>query len=139
MDYEHEFESVKEKLNVNSEMEFTYVSELVELYKSEYVLGKRCIQDNTDPNLEMKLVLKHDQPISYTARRISYSDREKLKVIISDLLKEGVIRPSKSPYSSPIVLVRKKNGDIRLYVDYRELNKITVRQFSCTSYRRPNR
>ena len=127
VDYEHEFESVKEKLNVNPEMEFTYVSELVELYKSEYVLGKRCVQDSTDPNLEMKLVLKHDQPISYRARRISYSDREKLKVIISDLLKEGVIRPSRSPYSSPIVLVRKKTGDIRLCVDYRELNKITVK------------
>jgi len=78
VDYELEFESVKEKLNVNPEMEFTYVSELIELYKSEYVLGKRCIQDNTDPNLKMKLVLKHDQPISYRARRISYSNREKL-------------------------------------------------------------
>jgi len=87
VDYEHKFESVKEKLNVNQKMEFTYVSELVELYKSEYVFGKRCVQDSTDPNLEMKLVLKHDQPISYRARRISYSDREKLKVIISDLLK----------------------------------------------------
>lgn len=43
------------------------------------------------------------------------------------LLKEGVIRPSRSPYSSPIVLVRKKTGDLRLCVDYRELNKITVK------------
>lgn len=47
--------------------------------------------------------------------------------MISDLLNEGVIRPSRSLYSSPIVLVRKKNGDMRLCVDYRELNKITVK------------
>lgn len=119
VDYEHEFESVKEKLNINPEVEFTYANELLELYKNEYVLGERCIQDSTDPNLEMKLVLKHDQPISYRARRISYSDREKLKIIIDDLLKEGVIRPSRSPYSSPIVLVRKKTGDMKLCVDQR--------------------
>lgn len=75
----------------------------------------------------MKLVLKHDQPIPYRARRISYGDREKLKIIIDGLLKEGVIRPSRSPYSSPIVLVRKKTGDLRLCIDYRELNKITIK------------
>ncbi|KAL4123256.1 hypothetical protein QTP88_015463 [Uroleucon formosanum] len=103
------------------------LNELLELYNDEYVLGKRCLQDNTDPNLEMKIILKHDQPISYRARRISYSDRERLKTIIDDLLKGGIIRPSRSPYSSPIVLVRKKTGDLSLCVDYRELNKITVK------------
>lgn len=60
VDYECEFESVKEKLNINPKVEFTYVSELLELYKNEYVLGKRCTQDSTDPSLEMKLVLKRD-------------------------------------------------------------------------------
>jgi hypothetical protein len=123
LSYEHEFESVKEELNINPKVEFTYKSELLDLYKNEYVLGERCPQDSTDPNLEMKLVLKHDQPISYRARRISYSDREKLKIIINDLLEEGVIRPSRSPYSSPIVFVRKKTGDLRLYVYYRKRKK----------------
>lgn len=127
LSYEHESESVKEKLNINPKVEFNYRNELLELYKTEYESGERGLQDSTDPGLEMKLVLMHDQPISYRARRISYSDREKLKIIIDDLLKEGVIRPSRSPYSSPIVLVRKKTGDLRLCVDYRELNKITVK------------
>ncbi|KAL4149769.1 hypothetical protein QTP88_003637 [Uroleucon formosanum] len=127
VDYEHEFESVKEIININPKIEFTYRNELLELYNDEYVIGERCLQDNTDPNLEMKIILKHDQPISYRARRISYSDRERLKTIIDDLLKGGIIRPSRSPYSSPIVLVRKKTGDLRLCVDYRELNKITVK------------
>jgi hypothetical protein len=120
VDYEHEFESVKEIININPKIEFTYKIELLELYNDEYVLGKRCLQDSTDPNLEMKIILKHEQPISYRARRMSYSD-------LDDLLKGGIIRPSRSPYSSPIVLVRKKTGDLRLCVDYRELNKITVK------------
>lgn len=42
------------------------------------------------------------------------------------MLKEGVIRPSKSPWSSPIVIVQKKNGKHRrLCIDYRKLNKVT--------------
>lgn len=60
-------------------------------------------------------------------RRISYCDRDKLKVILEYLLKEGVIRLKKSLYSTPIVLVRKKTGDLKLCIDYRELNKITVK------------
>lgn len=50
-----------------------------------------------------------------------------MKRIIDDLLKTNVIRPSNSPYSSPIVLVKKKSGATRLCVDYRQLNKLTVR------------
>ena len=76
---------------------------------------------------EMNIVLKSDQPISFQPRRLSYADKEKVQVILDDLLEKGVIRPSSSPYASAIVLTHKKNGEIRLCVDYRELNKITVK------------
>jgi len=46
---------------------------------------------------------------------------------LDDLLKENIIRPSNSPYASPIVLVHKKNGELLLCIDYRELNKITIK------------
>ena len=42
------------------------------------------------------------------------------------MFENGVIKPSTSPWSSPIVLVQKKNGDMRFCVDYRKLNEITV-------------
>ena len=44
---------------------------------------------------------------------------------IQDKLDLGVIEPSISPYSSPIVLVPKKNGSVRLCIDFRKLNKVT--------------
>jgi hypothetical protein len=44
---------------------------------------------------------------------------------IGDMLEAGVIVPSKSPWTSPLVPIRKKDGGIRLCVDYRKLNKIT--------------
>lgn len=46
---------------------------------------------------------------------------------IEQLLAAGIIRPSKSPYTSNVVLVRKKSGKLRLCVDYRQLNDRTVK------------
>lgn len=75
----------------------------------------------------MTICVKHDQPISCRARRLAYTDKIKLRIILDDLIKEGVIRESISPYTSPIVLTKKKDGNLRLCVDFRELNKITIK------------
>jgi len=48
-------------------------------------------------------------------------------VILDEYLSEGIIRPIESEYASPIVLVKKKSGDLRLCVDYRKLNKTMVK------------
>jgi len=46
---------------------------------------------------------------------------------LTELLDMGYIQPSKSPFGAPILFVRKKNGKLRMCVDYRALNKITVK------------
>ena len=75
----------------------------------------------------MNIILKHNQPISFRARRLSYVDKQQLQLLLDDLIKKNIIRPSTSAYASPIVLTRKKNGEIRLCVDSREFNKITIK------------
>lgn len=74
-----------------------------------------------------RIYLTDDHPIKQPYRRVPPSVLTEVKSHIEDLLEKGIIQPSSSPYSSPIVLVRKKSGDIRLCIDYRRLNSITKR------------
>lgn len=58
---------------------------------------------------------------------MSWAEKEKLRSILDEWEKREIIKTSDSEYASPIVLVRKKNGEIRLCVDYRMLNKVLAR------------
>lgn len=46
---------------------------------------------------------------------------------MKELLDNGFIRPSKSPYGAPVLFVKKKDGSLRMCIDYRALNKITIK------------
>lgn len=58
---------------------------------------------------------------------MSLVEMDELRRQLDDLLSRGFIRPSSSPYGSPVLFVKKKEGDLRLCVDYRALNKQTVK------------
>ncbi|XP_029941466.1 uncharacterized protein LOC115383427 [Salarias fasciatus] len=69
--------------------------------------------------------LLDDIPVRQRYRRIPPSEYEVVKEHINQLLDAQVIRESNSPYGSPIVLVKKKDGSLRMCVDYRQLNSKT--------------
>ena len=64
-------------------------------------------------------------PIRQPPRRLPYAFREEAQSQVRDMLEQGVIQPSASPWASPIVLVKKKDGKYRFCVDYRKLNSVT--------------
>ncbi len=66
-------------------------------------------------------------PISKKPYRTSVKENEVIKKEVNKMLSDGVIEPSSSPWSAPVVLVKKKDGKIRFCVDYRSLNDITVK------------
>lgn len=66
-----------------------------------------------------------NQPIRQRARRTPIYQREQVHQLLQDMLSQDIITPSTSPWASPIVLVKKKDGSWRFCVDYRKLNAIT--------------
>ncbi|KAF8788760.1 Transposon Ty3-I Gag-Pol polyprotein like [Argiope bruennichi] len=65
-------------------------------------------------------------PITVLPYRMSATKKETLKQEIDRLLAEGITEECESPYASPVVLIPKANGTMRLCIDYRKLNSITV-------------
>ena len=66
-----------------------------------------------------------NNPVKQQPYRLPHAYWEEVKQEVKDMLAEGVIEPSQSDWASPIVLVRKKDGSMRLFVDYRKLNAQT--------------
>lgn len=77
--------------------------------------------------LSHDIPLIDDRPIRQRFRRIPPSDYEAVRAHIRQLLDSQVIQESCSPFASPIVLVKKKDGSLRMCVDYRQLNNRTCK------------
>ena len=73
-------------------------------------------------------------PVKQPSRRIPFAYQDEVKNDLKNMLNDGIIEKSSSEWASPLVLVRKSSGDLRICVDYRKLNEATV----LTSYPLPN-
>ena len=86
-----------------------------------------------DGDLGICDILKHsiptttDKPVYLPHRQIPVQLQSEVRKCPDNWLKQGIIRPSKSPYASQVVIVRKKTGEIRLCVNFRKLNAISIR------------
>ncbi|GJX68908.1 putative reverse transcriptase domain-containing protein [Tanacetum coccineum] len=67
-------------------------------------------------------------PVARASYRLAPPELQELSTQLQELSNKGFIRPSSSPWGTPVLFVKKKDGSFRNYIDYRELNKLTVKK-----------
>jgi len=72
-------------------------------------------------------LLEGSNPVKVKPYRYPHSQKAQIELMIQEMLNEGLIQPSTSPFSSPIILVKKKDGTWRFCTDYRALNVLTIK------------
>ena len=87
--------------------------------KSEEEIG--CVKE-----LELEINLSDERPVQKNYTAVPKPLYGEARHYVEDLLNRGWIKHSKSPYTSPVVCVRKRDGDLRLCINCRELNRQTV-------------
>ena len=112
-------------LNIDSKLSPSQKSEVFQLV-SEMALRNR--QGIGHSNSAVHRIETGDAPpITSRPYRVSLFERKVMADEVADMTEKGIVSPSVSPWASPVVLVRKKNGERRFWVDYRRLNAITKR------------
>jgi len=104
-----------------SALSFSQKSKLQALLLSHSILFQN--KSGTTPLISHKI--ENSKTVFVKPRRLSQFEYEKAETLKNNMLHQGVIRESSSPYNSPILMVTKKDGSIRFCVDYRQLNKVT--------------
>ena len=75
---------------------------------------------------EHKIELSSNNPVRLKPYPIPFKSKDIVETEVRSMLEQGIIEPSNSPFSSPIVLVKKKDGSVRFAIDFRKVNAITV-------------
>lgn len=78
-------------------------------------------------HIKMQITMSDEIPVYQNPRRLSPMEREVAQSMVDQYIREGIVRPSRSPYASPILLRKKKNNTYRFCVDYRKLNDKIVK------------
>ena len=72
-------------------------------------------------------IILYTQKISIPFYRINPFELKELKHQLKDILDKGFIRPRISPWGAPVLVVKKKDGSLRMCIDYRQLNKVIIK------------
>ncbi|XP_023633382.1 uncharacterized protein LOC111829008 [Capsella rubella] len=100
------------------------LSKLLRGYQDVFQMPKELLPTR---NREHSITLKEgSSQVNVRPYRYSYTQKNEIEKLVQEMLEARIIRPSISPFSSPVLLVKKKDGGWRFCVDYRALNKVTV-------------
>ena len=102
----------------------------IKSYPTSRTCSRSSCQRADLPKREVEFAIKTEPgaaPPNRPPYRLSPKEHEELQAQIEDLLAQGHIRPSQSPYGAPVLFVPKKDGRWRMCIDYRALNKQTIK------------
>jgi hypothetical protein len=102
--------------------QYPILSEFKDVFLNE--LPGLPLERELDFTIEIKPGAK---PISKTLYRMTTLELCELQMQLKELLDLGLIRPNVSPWGTPVIFVKKKNGSLRLCIEYRDLNHATVK------------
>ena len=131
-------ETFTENLNKGPTIPFKHVIENKKLSRDQIIEFEKFLEENEDMFTKGKkpssaIGVKHTielespytKPVTSSPGRPSQEERNTISLQIAEMLNHGIIKESRSPWSSRIVLIRKKDGKLRFCLDYRRLNKLT--------------
>ncbi|TYK05651.1 Retrotransposable element Tf2 [Cucumis melo var. makuwa] len=128
-----EFQKIEIEAGSEVESEKEEEGEESNLPKIRNLLAKNRIIFELPKGLPPKRAVDHrilipegQNPINIRPYKYGYIQKGEIERLVSEMLQAEIIRPSRSPYSSPVLLVKKRDGGWRFCVDYRKLNQVTV-------------
>jgi hypothetical protein len=119
---------MKGKVTVNCALtteQTSKIDALIQKYEENFS------KDNNDlgyyNKTEFNIDTKNEKPIKTKPYRVAYAQQPEVDGMIDEMLVNNIIKKSNSPWASPLVIVKKKDGTNRFCVDYRKINEITVK------------
>lgn len=113
------------KAAVEDENQRSILKKLVE--RNADVFSQHPLDYGHTKTVQHEIPLVDSKPFRLPYRKIPPSQWQDVRKMLIEMEVAGVIRPSKSPYASPVVVVTKKDGSLRLCIDYRKLNSCSTR------------
>ena len=112
-------DSKKEQVNFEN---ILMIREFPDVFPDE--LSGVSLERDVDLSIEFVQVMT---PISRAPYRMAPTELKELKTQLQELWDKGFIRPSVSPWGAPVLFVKKKDGTLRMCIDYRKINKVAVK------------